>query len=542
MLDKFKIAFNKTENKLLDIKQSLTPLLTDKKFLIALALLFALFFSIRVFYISKKVSFFIDEVYSIELSNRSEYGLCNNKIPTDVKYTGKQLKQLQLWNDDSISDSLNDVFHLWIDNKDSPHTNFYYSFLRLWFTGVKSIDNKYITNRGCALNLLFFSISFLLMVVLLSKLTSNKIYILLCLLIAFCNPGTISSTLFIRPYELQQTMFIAFTLLFVTYLKAIIKQNNIFTKKNLFKSALIISLTMLAGYFGLFYIAILGLILLILLYKNKNYNVIKYFIFMFLLSLLLAKGLYLSFGEGLFSYRGKEALGKINGNEIISNIKLTLVSFDSQIMKNNILIYLSAILSIICCIKLTVDIIRKKTKTFSSYCSVLTIASCFFFVILTLYFTPYKDLRYIAPTFPLFSILFVNNIWLKKKYNYLIPLLIVFCYAIAIMPMDNIAKGVRTGYSTIEHIDDDFLTKTFIEKTKIPLAIHNNDCRSHIIIPYIKNEQSVYLFDNFDEHTINEKHYYVFLTPTCDPKLLEKYKDNIVWEFPRQLTVIEIKK
>ena len=63
---------------------------------------------------------------------------------------------------------------------------------------------------------------------------------------------------------------------------------------------------------------------------------------------------------------------------------------------------------------------------------------------------------------------------------------------------------------------------------------------SHIIVPYIKNEQCVYLFDNFDEHKINEKHYYVFLTTKYHPKLLEKYKDNIVKKISSLRTVIEI--
>jgi len=87
-----------------------------------------------------------------------------------------------------LSAALDTVKRLRENNRDAPHTNFYYSFLRLWWIGnAGHFDFNSAKWRGCALNLVFFSLSYLFMVMLLKKLfgAENKGIIILGLAAAF---------------------------------------------------------------------------------------------------------------------------------------------------------------------------------------------------------------------------------------------------------------------------------------------------------------------------------------------------------------------
>jgi len=116
--------------------------------------IFILAVSIRVYRLSQKESLFLDEGLSVSLSEYNNYGWDKN-YDDNVIYNGKELRELMLWNNVSLSNALSDIIHLRQDNRDSPHTNLYYSCLRLWFTGVKTGDIHRIIIQGFCLNLFF---------------------------------------------------------------------------------------------------------------------------------------------------------------------------------------------------------------------------------------------------------------------------------------------------------------------------------------------------------------------------------------------------
>ena len=335
--------FKKSDEVLFDISSELI-LLRSKKFLFSIIILYLCLIGLRLFWISQKKSFHVDEPLSISISNHNEYGFWGKNYEFG-KYTGKELKEISLWDDDSFLDAFKDIYYLHKDNRDSPHTNFYYTLLRIAFAGIKTGDIEYIFWRGCILNLLLFSISYFFMYALLAKLVKNKLSILFCLLIAFCNPVAVSLSLFMRPYELQQTMMIIFALLFVCSFNKI-RNDVVFETKSNFVGAFILALTMLSVYFTLIFIALLGFTILLVTVFKKDYNIFVYYVFMFITSIIFAKLLYFSFGSGLIDYRGQEALSNFQTSNIFLNLRVTFKNVFFIFHKNNFFLILILIFSI----------------------------------------------------------------------------------------------------------------------------------------------------------------------------------------------------
>jgi len=128
--------------------------------LIILIAIYALALGIRVYWLSQKEGLHVDEGMTIAIACYNNFILREN-YEYGKKYTGKELKEASLVSDASLKDALSDVRNLWKDNRDAPHTNLYYSFLRLALIGLKTGDVAPIVFRGGFLNLLFFTVSFI---------------------------------------------------------------------------------------------------------------------------------------------------------------------------------------------------------------------------------------------------------------------------------------------------------------------------------------------------------------------------------------------
>lgn len=485
-------VFQKSDARLFNLSESV-KLLSDRKFLMMICILFLLQVGIRLFWISQKKSFHIDEVYSIQLANRNEYGCCgiSKRYEVNKKYNGKELKESFLWDNDSIFDSIKDIIALHRNVNDSPHTNFYYSCLRLWFTGIKTSDNKFIFWYGCALNLILFSISFFAMYILFRKLTDNKLSILLCLGLAFFNPATISQTAFLRPYELQCTMFVLFSVVFISGIQAIKNNTAIESKRNFFITIVILALTALSGYFSLFYIGLAGLGILIFAYKNKKYNTARYYIYAFLLSLVLTQILYLMYFLSLMvGGRATEALSKLNSTNFLDNIKNFFISFLSVFHCNNIFLIIAYSLIII----LFIIIIFHKNKKYNLE-KLILFSVVLLWCTIVLYFAPYKIQRYVTPAIPLFSILFITEAF-ENKSKAIISTTTLCLFLLSCMPL-------KINSSTIEHIDDSGIENIqSIKHEAIPIVIncHNKDFwLVASLIPYVKDAQTCYFVKNVDD-------------------------------------------
>jgi len=205
--------------------------------------------------------------------------------------------------DPSLSAALDTVKRLRENNRDAPHTNFYYSFLRLWWIGnAGHFDFNSAKWRGCALNLVFFSLSYLFMVMLLKKLfgAENKGIIILGLAAAFFNTGAISNTLFIRPYALQETFFILITLLFLELLRSLRSEASIITPKNLLVCGSLIALTLLTGYFAVIYVLLLWGTLIGIAFRGRKKKTGLFLLTTFAVGVLFALILYPDYLKGFF--------------------------------------------------------------------------------------------------------------------------------------------------------------------------------------------------------------------------------------------------
>ncbi|TLE00626.1 hypothetical protein LS73_004250 [Helicobacter muridarum] len=170
-----------------------------------------------MYYLEHRVDLHLDEVLSIVLSEYNDYGW--GKFYEDgIVLDSNTIKEKLLWNDPTISGAFRDIAKLWKNNRDRPHTNLYYSIFRLWHIGFIDNDTKSLLYRGISLNLVLFAFSFVLAIclvrnlLLLASSNSNtmQVCILVFLMMAFLNPASITNTLFMRPYMLQECLFILF--------------------------------------------------------------------------------------------------------------------------------------------------------------------------------------------------------------------------------------------------------------------------------------------------------------------------------------------
>ena len=202
----------------------------DKKRLLEISfvlLLFLILFYVRIYSSEKKEELHTDEIYSVMLANNIKYYWSNFE---DGEYSGEDLKHSILNNcveeQSSLSgnfvnkDLQDDLAHLWKNNGDTPHASLYYMFLRISFyfnnnlftSSPKDVDIGNIIETGVGLNLLFFSISFLLFWALLRNIAKRNILIILVgLAVAFGNKMSIENTLLIREYQLAEVFIIALT-------------------------------------------------------------------------------------------------------------------------------------------------------------------------------------------------------------------------------------------------------------------------------------------------------------------------------------------
>ncbi|MDD5929181.1 MAG: hypothetical protein PUC37_05180 [Spirochaetales bacterium] len=475
-----------------------------RKSLICIFVCYIALTGLRLFYINQKKSFHIDEPLSISICNRNEYGFWGKIFESNKEFSAKEIKEMAFFDNATIKDSLSDIYHLHLNNEDSPHTNFYYSFLRLWFTGKKTGNIDYIFIRACLLNVLFFTISFIFLILLIKEFPGiSDFKLFCCLIIAFANPAAVSLTLFIRPYELQQTMVIILCWYVVHILNKYKDKKIITTFGNFIAGSIVLSLTLLSGYFNFILVGLLGLCLIIMAINKKDFNLLYYFIYMFIAALILDKILYFSFGKGLLEDRGTEALGKLGGSQFMNNLSLTLGGLKNIIIKNNIFILCFIILSFIFFLISSFKNLKSENYKFSKYVVLIcAIVSIF----ISLWFAPYKEARYIAPYFSVLILAYISTLKLEKIYMPIISLFLIITY----IP--------NKSQTLIEHLDDsnisqfdslyssDYISK--IKNSNQTFIIQNAiNWRLGSILPYLKNNSKIIFTDNASDilETIKNK-------------------------------------
>ncbi|MGX2983421.1 hypothetical protein [Helicobacter sp. 23-1045] len=182
-----------------------------RQIIIALSVIvFTIVLFLRVGFAYQKSGFHIDESASIAISTGSGILQFENG-----EYFAKELKERMYFDDNSINDLWHDLKELWKNNygDGAAHPNLYYTLLRAWSFDVKSGDFGWLKARGIGLNLVFFTLGFCASFILMTKIFSRtNFFVPLFLAFAFLNSASVSNTIFIRPYALQEMLLMVFVL------------------------------------------------------------------------------------------------------------------------------------------------------------------------------------------------------------------------------------------------------------------------------------------------------------------------------------------
>jgi len=467
---------------------------------------YVLALGIRVYWLSQKDGLHVDEGLTVALACYNDFIVTKN-YEYGRKYTGKELKETSLVSSAGLKDALADVRGLWKDNRDPPHTNLYYTFLRLSLVGLKTGDIAPIVFRGGILNLLFFTVSFIFFF-LLMRLLFPEYQLLQCAAVfcAFLSTAAISNTLFLRPYQIQEMLFILFCYYFAVSLgwkKYVIHEKKLFVGavKPILIMSLITALTLLTGYYAVFFIGLLGLYAVYLQCKNKTFSEIPFYFVVLCLGIVFAEVLYPKYLSGFLSYRGTETIKTISGN-IWGNIQTSIMAAGT-ILQKHFLSYPVIALGVLCLAYLAVLFIREKklkSKTMFNLTAIQKMAWYIFlasviYLFVVLIIAPYKVLRYAMPVFPFFVILpamLIDSIGARsRKTAACAMLLLCGCFALNAArerKIENIFRNKPNQYVFTKDKD----TPVYVINAGWSLWKYAN------LIPYIHDEQTYYFIDWFN--------------------------------------------
>ncbi|MBO0282896.1 hypothetical protein J0S27_21155, partial [Escherichia coli] len=215
---------------------------------------------VREGYLFERESLHFDESLSLSISSYS-----NDGFRTQIKegeYTGNDIRRI-MW--ENKFTPLETTINLWQDNRDPPHSNVFYTLLQLWNRVPNNSIYSAIPLWSAQLNILLYALSALSLYIF-SLLLFRKTFLSIAIVvISGMASQSISNTIFIRPYQLQDLMFVIYTtLLFISSTK---KSNN---NSFIFLFTLTTAITALTGYFAIIYIALTFPVFVY--YKTINYG------------------------------------------------------------------------------------------------------------------------------------------------------------------------------------------------------------------------------------------------------------------------------
>ena len=316
-LIKYSIINNKIHFTKIDYQNKFYNLINKKYILYSflfLILLFSLF--VRIYWASKQEGMIGDEYLSLIFAN---YKFLSNKdkINNYKNIKGFDILKDLTFDNSSMEDCINDIKRLYKDTNDPFISNLYYTFLRLAFIGREAVDIKNIIITGTILNCIFSIISFIFLFKILKLIFENKNeFIIFPLLIFSLSPISISFSMFLRAYQMQETFFIV-----ITYFVLNTIYYNKYSILNLILTSIIAGIGYLTLYSSLLFILILSAMLffnyclnidkleflknkyaiLNPLLKIKSYKIIIYYALAFISALFVARILYNSFFASLFN-------------------------------------------------------------------------------------------------------------------------------------------------------------------------------------------------------------------------------------------------
>ncbi|TXJ12782.1 hypothetical protein [Brachyspira aalborgi] len=503
-LIKYSIINNKIHFTKIDYQNKFYNLINKKYILYSflfLILLFSLF--VRIYWASKQEGMYWDEYYSLSAANYKIFAN-KDKINSYKNVKGFDILKDLTFDNSSIEDCINDINRLYKDTNDPFISNLYYTFLRLAFIGREAVDIKNIIITGTILNCIFSIISFIFLFKILKLIFENKNeFIIFPLLIFSLSPISISFSMFLRPYQMQETFFIV-----ITYFVLNTIYYNKYSILNLILTSIIAGIGYLTLYSSLLFILILSAMLffnyclnidkleflknkyaiLNPLLKIKSYKIIIYYALAFISALFVSRILYNSFFVSLFNANNRASSSLAFSGKLFNYI--------NDLAFDGLLIILLALFVFILISKIIkkkdLNIIAEKSK-FKLLIFIILLG--LIFAILGDLTSPYKLERYSASSyiFILFFIpliiCFITNLKIR----------IILLSLISIIYIFNITNSKRFVYFEV------------VDKDKYVLT----------------NNYNVYAYksfiDYYDFHYLNTNLYYSYLN---DSNELNSIKEN----------------
>ncbi len=238
-----------------------------------LILIFSFGIVLRLYWAEHKEGMHMDEVATFSVSEcDGAFYSPDVYVPQEFVATGKEIKKFYFIHDTRIKGTLHDLRYMWHNVYDYNHTNFYYSLIRVFFTGSNTTDVKVINKRGILLNLILFTLSFIVLLhLLLLYYRENKDVILFTLFCYSAMSGSISDALFIRPYELQ-TLFVLSLAYWLSLVKIRMETGKWkYGWHEFLITVVLLTSTLLTGYFMTIFVLIYGTFILYETYKHGNF-------------------------------------------------------------------------------------------------------------------------------------------------------------------------------------------------------------------------------------------------------------------------------
>jgi hypothetical protein len=388
---------------------------------------------LRVYYIYEKEAFHLDEILSFQIVSGDFYSTyekfdahykdkwTTGKVFTDLFFTINAQNYKQ------------DLKRLFKDTKDHSHPNLYYIALRLvLLKGIRGIDGLF-KFFGIGLNIFFYSIGAFILYQLFSNIYNKKTYAVLGVFLYSICVGSISTSIYIRMYEL---LALSIIITIFTVFKILDKENA----SILHFSILCVVSTL--GYLSHYYYNIFVLILLSVIsyhyLTHKKTKVVVYYIFAFIQGAINAQILYPQFIQGFVtSGRAKEAYSKIDlyflMSQFITKVKITL-----HLINENV-IYFLPFMVVFILISVCYSYFKKKQIRIKRK-EVYLIFISFSLSFVVIYISPYNIMRYLSCAIPILIVLplmFIRVIPLKHL-RYLAVVSLCFFYIFQCANMSNI--------------------------------------------------------------------------------------------------------
>ena len=529
-LIKYSIINNKIHFTKIDYQNKFYNLINKKYILYSflfLILLFSLF--VRIYWASKQEGMIWDEYYSLSAAN---YGTFANgdKINSYKNVKGFDILKNLTFDNSSIEDCINDIKRLYKDTNDPFISNLYYTFLRLAFIGREAVDIKNIIITGTILNCIFSIISFIFLFKILKLIFENKNeFIIFPLLIFSLSPISISFSMFLRAYQMQETFFIV-----ITYFVLNTIYYNKYSILNLILTSIIAGIGYLTLYSSLLFILILSAMLffnyclnidkleflknkyaiLNPLLKIKSYKIIIYYALAFISALFVSRILYNSFFASLFNANNRAFNAN---NRAYSSLTFSgrLFNYINDLAFDGLLIILLALFVFILISKIIkkkdLNIIAEKSK-FKLLIFIILLG--LIFAILGDFTSPFKLEKYSASSyiFILFFIpliiCFITNLKIR----------IILLSLISIIYIFNITNSKR--FVCFEVVDKDKYVLTNNYNVYAYKVFFNHGYAYEYVNT---NLYYTYLNDSNELNSIKENNFYLMI----DYKDIDKIKNEL---------------